>query len=166
MAGRRKRVTLPGEPAPGAYVVTPEIKQKFLALYEAEYRAFFPLARELGVSGQAVDDAMVRDPEFGDAVYYANQRRIETLETEAYHRAVVGWDEPIYYKGIVIGSIRRKSDRLLELLLRAHRPDKYRDHAVIESAAGGGVLVLEQPMTAAMWEAVAARMRQQNILPI
>lgn len=52
--------------------------------------------------------------------------RKEAREAEAHRRAVKGWKEPVYYKGIECGTIRRFSDRLLELLLKADNP-KYRD---------------------------------------
>jgi hypothetical protein len=52
----------------------------------------------------------------------------ETLENEARERARDGWDEPIFYKGSTVGYVRRKSDRILELMLRAHFPERYRDN--------------------------------------
>jgi hypothetical protein len=35
--------------------------------------------------------------------------------------------QPVFYQGKVCGEIRKYSDRMLELLLRSHRPEKYRD---------------------------------------
>lgn len=42
----------------------------------------------------------------------------ESLEQEVYHRAVVGWQEPVFYEGEVVGYKLKKSDRMLENLLR------------------------------------------------
>ena len=52
---------------------------------------------------------------------------IDLLEAEAWRRAVTGVDKPVFYKGEVVGSITKYSDRLLMFLLRAHRPQVFRD---------------------------------------
>lgn len=44
------------------------------------------------------------------------------LVQEARRRAIDGWEEPIVYRGEVIGHKRVYSDRLLELLLKARVP--------------------------------------------
>ena len=48
-------------------------------------------------------------------------------EEEADRRGVLGWDEPVFdlRNGKVIGSVRRFSDRCLELKLKAADPQKY-----------------------------------------
>ncbi len=51
----------------------------------------------------------------------------DLLDAEARRRAVTGVDKPVYYKGKVVGSITKYSDRLLMFLLKAHRPQKFRD---------------------------------------
>jgi len=42
-------------------------------------------------------------------------------------RAVEGWDEPVWHRGIQVGVIRKFSDKLLEKALAASDPDKYSD---------------------------------------
>ena len=57
----------------------------------------------------------------------------EALEAEARRRAQLGVEEPVYYKGERVDTIRRYSDVLLIFLLKARRPDVYRerfDHQV------------------------------------
>ena len=51
----------------------------------------------------------------------------ELLEAEARRRAAIGVDEPVFYKGQVVGQIRKYSDNLLMFLLKAHWPEKFRD---------------------------------------
>ena len=51
----------------------------------------------------------------------------DLLDAEARRRAVTGIDKPVFYKGEVVGSITKYSDRLLMFLLRAHRPQVFRD---------------------------------------
>jgi hypothetical protein len=40
------------------------------------------------------------------------------LEAEARRRAVQGWDEPVFHQGRKVGTIRKYSDRMLEILLK------------------------------------------------
>ena len=42
--------------------------------------------------------------------------------------------EPIYYKGELVGHVRKYSDALMMFLLKAHRPDKYRDNIKVDHA--------------------------------
>ena len=42
--------------------------------------------------------------------------------------------EPEYYKGEVVGHTRKYSDALLMFLLKANRPDKYRDNIKVDHA--------------------------------
>lgn len=58
----------------------------------------------------------------------------DVLEGEAFRRAVKGWDEPVFYKGEIAGYVRKKSDRMLELLLKAYKPEKYGDVRRLEAA--------------------------------
>jgi hypothetical protein len=67
--------------------------------------------------------------------------RVELLETEMRRRAPVGWDEPVFHAGKVVGHIRKFSDTLLIFALKAERPEKYRDHYETRTEAG------QTPMT-------------------
>ncbi|HXH86543.1 MAG TPA: hypothetical protein VNI35_06925 [Nitrospira sp.] len=53
---------------------------------------------------------------------------IDLMEGEARRRALEGTLEPVYYGGKPVGAIRRYSDTLLMFLLKAARPEKYRDN--------------------------------------
>ncbi len=53
---------------------------------------------------------------------------ISKLESEVYRRAVIGRRDPVYYRGKKVGHIKRYSDQLLILLLKGHRPAKYREN--------------------------------------
>ncbi len=43
-------------------------------------------------------------------------------------RATVGAERKVFYKGSLVDTVRDKSDILLIFLLKARRPDLYRDH--------------------------------------
>ncbi len=63
----------------------------------------------------------------------------DLLDAEARRRAVTGVDKPVYYKGKVVGSITKYSDRLLMFLLKAHRPQKFRDGVKVEHPGANNV---------------------------
>ena len=56
-------------------------------------------------------------------------RTVQTHEREdaLHERGVDGWIENVYHKGVVVGAIRRYSDKCLEIGLQAENPGKYRD---------------------------------------
>jgi len=59
----------------------------------------------------------------------AYENGTDVLEDEAHRRAVDGWDEPKFWQGDEIGVVRKFSDRLLEMLLKARKPEKYRERS-------------------------------------
>ncbi len=63
----------------------------------------------------------------------------DLLEAEARRRAVTGIDKPVYYKGKVVGSITKYSDSLLMFLLKAHRPQKFRDGGEVKQTGATDV---------------------------
>lgn len=68
----------------------------------------------------------------------ARQMAADLLEDEAWRRAVEGDERPIYNKhGEKISSVRYYSDRLLEKLLAANLPEKYKER-VEETVVGDG----------------------------
>ena len=81
-----------------------------------------------GWTRKTVQNYMDRTPgaeaEWSDAYDYFT----ETLHAEAVNRARDGYNEPVFHEGKVTGYIKRKSDRILELMLRAHLPHLFRDN--------------------------------------
>lgn len=57
------------------------------------------------------------------------------LEQEAYRRAYHGVEEPVYYQGTECGRVRRYSDGMMMFLLKARKPEVYRD--MVEQGKGG-----------------------------
>jgi hypothetical protein len=140
MAPRRVEVNRgPNDPPPG---VTWDIFQEICKTLErtgGKYKA----CESHGCKYNTVVAAIAEQEQAGDAEWkelwdlsYAKFR--ESLALEARSRAVDGWDEPVFYKGEEVGYIPRKSDRLLELMLKAHLPE-YRDKLELS----GGVQVQE-----------------------
>ena len=76
------------------------------------------------------------DPEYQLSFTEADKQAADILETEAYRRAVKGVNKPIYYKGKRCGYVREYSDTLLIVLLKARRPEKYRERHEITGKDG------------------------------
>lgn len=57
----------------------------------------------------------------------AIEEAIECMEAEARRRAMRGITETVFYRGKKCGVIQKYSDTLLIFLLKAHRPEKYRE---------------------------------------
>ena len=53
-----------------------------------------------------------------------------------------GYEEPVFHRGEVCGHVRRYSDRLMELLLCGHRPEKYRNRTD-QDVTGTATLVID-----------------------
>ena len=77
------------------------------------------------------------DSAYADRFEEAKEEAVEMLETEARRRAMSGVERILYYKGQEIGRERHYSDRLLMFLLKAARPEKYRERYGGEAAGRG-----------------------------
>ncbi len=77
--------------------------------------------------------------DFAQAWVEALDVAADTMELEARRRAVVGTEEPIFGKGagvgagtVEVGRITKYSDTLLMFLLKAARPEKFRErHEIV-----------------------------------
>jgi hypothetical protein len=84
-----------------------------------------------------------RDIEFKEAWERAIEVSIDKLELVARNRAVKGAKRELYYKGRPCGTIYEPSDRLMELLLKAHRPDKFNPVQKLEHSGGIAIAVVQ-----------------------
>ncbi len=83
-------------------------------------------------------DLRARDAEFKALWDQAVELGTEALEDEAVRRAHQGTEKPVFYQGKRCGSIQEYSDTLLIFLLKARRPEKYRDNSSVEISGKGG----------------------------
>lgn len=90
-------------------------------------------ARAVGLSRSRAYQLRQRDREFAAAWDDAEQEAVDLLEGEARRRAAEGVEQPLVSGGRLVRdddgrvvTVRRYNDRLLEFLLRAHRPDKFK----------------------------------------
>lgn len=78
------------------------------------------------------------DEGFAKAWDEALESGTERLEEEAIRRARDGVDKPVFQGGQQVGAVREFSDTLLIFMLKARRPEVYRDRAAIEHTGKGG----------------------------
>lgn len=100
------------------------------------------------VGRSTVYDARQRDETFALAWADVEEATTERMEREAYRRAVEGVHRDVFHRGQVVGAEQHYSDTLLIFMLKARRPDKYRENLHVEH--GGRVTqAIELPVDAA-----------------
>ena len=67
------------------------------------------------------------DEEFAERWARALDLGVERLQDNAMNRAMNGTPRPVWRNGQEVGSVRQFDNRLLQFLLKAHRPDLYGD---------------------------------------
>lgn len=85
-----------------------------------------------------------RSEEFATAWDEALQVAADRLEQEARRRAVEGTEEPVFYQGFECGRVRKYSDSLLMFLLKAARPERFRERQQVDVTSGGEKLPAAQ----------------------
>jgi hypothetical protein len=91
-------------------------------------------AAKIAGVGRRTHYEWMEDPEYRLAFREACAQAADGLEREARRRAMVGVDEPVFYKGAICGYVRKYSDGLLQVLLRAYRPRRFRENLKIEQS--------------------------------
>ena len=107
--------------------LTPEKRAQFLALL-SEYGNVTRAADDAGLSRVYLYQMKRGDESFAAEWEEAARVGAARLEDEARKRAVEGWEEPVWHRGEMCGTVRKFSDTLLICLLKAHHPDKYREN--------------------------------------
>lgn len=96
-------------------------------------------AAKSGITRQTHYNWLKEDARY--AAVYENDVRpqaISVLEDEAQRRAT-GFEEDVYYKGRKVGTVTKYSDKLMEILLKANAPEKYRERSEVKNVDGDGV---------------------------
>lgn len=120
-------------------------KAAFLSALE-ETVTVIKAARVAGINRATVYAWLDADPEFAEAFREVDDGNVERLEAEAFRRAHDGVvkREKRNEEGEIEYQEIEYSDTLLALLLKARRPNVYRDRATVEhTGAGGGAVKVE-----------------------
>lgn len=100
--------------------------------------------RKVDIARSWIYEVRNADPDFAAAWDEALTEGTELLEGEAFRRAKEGVPEPVYYQGERVGFVRKYSDTLLIFLLKAHKPEKYRETVRNEhSGPDGGAIEID-----------------------
>ncbi|AEV24612.1 hypothetical protein Dsui_0192 [Azospira oryzae PS] len=87
------------------------------------------------------------DPDFARAWDEALERGTDALEDEAVRRATEGTLKPVFYKGQKCGSVREYSDTLLIFMLKARRPEKFKERTEQQHTGKDGGPILTATVT-------------------
>lgn len=82
------------------------------------------------------------DEEFAAQWEQALNATLDNLEQLVYRRASIGAEEPVYYKGEVVGHVRKPSDILAMFWLKAHRPELYRERYDVTATGDLSITIL------------------------
>lgn len=116
---------------------TAEKKSRFLDELRKRYSVYHA-ARAAGIGRTTAYRWRGEDEDFARAWDEALEDAIDTLEASVYERALHGVEEPVYYGGEEVGTVRRYSDTLAIFLLKGAKPDKYRERSTTELTGPGG----------------------------
>jgi hypothetical protein len=121
--------------------ITVDDIEKFLT-HLAKTGLILQSAESCGLSYVTVNRLKKDEPVFKEMCDEAMEAYVESLEAAAHSRAVDGWEEPVFSQklGTEIGRIQRFDSRLLELMLKRHRPE-FREKFEGEIKVSGGVLI-------------------------
>lgn len=98
-------------------------------------------ARAAGIGRRTAYEWREADPAFAAQWADAEQQAADKLEREAWRRAVEGTDKPVTFQGVITDTYKEYSDRMLEILLKAHRPEKFTDRSKVEHSGGVNLVV-------------------------
>lgn len=120
------RITPPAEPTrkPRRDAFDGERKRAFLDAL-GKRGCLRDAARKARVSHQTVYNHQRSDPEFMRQCELALSMAGTDIELHAWERGVVGVEEPIVYRGEIVGTRMKRSDAMLRLLLQGAKPKKY-----------------------------------------
>ena len=120
-------------------------------------------ARAAGLTRDQAVQIYGEDEEFARAWRSAVDEANDELEREARRRALEGTEEPVFYQGKECARVRRYSDTLMLALLKAERPEKFKDRVASEISGQiqGGVLAVPQTLDPTAWTKIATEYQRQ-----
>jgi len=145
-----------------AYDWTEENVDRFMRAY-VETFSMETAAAAVGATYNQVQGQRRRDPEFKKLLDETKKRALDLLVATAWEAATKGWvREPIMYRGEQVKDAdgfpmfkRQLSERMMELLMRSHMPDIYREVRRDELTGRNGAPLIPESNTLEMARRVA-----------
>jgi Bacteriophage Sf6, terminase small subunit-like len=100
---------------------------------------------DTGFSRNAAYQWRADDPEFAAKWDRAVEIGTDALEDEAPRRAHDGTEKPVFQQGKQVGTVREYSDTLMIFMLKARRPDRFKDRVANEFSGRVGTYVVAAP---------------------
>ncbi|MCK5131714.1 MAG: hypothetical protein KAR40_06125 [Candidatus Sabulitectum sp.] len=102
-------------------------------------------------------------PGLDEAIEDAKARYRELVRRTVHKRGVLGWIEPVYQGGAVVGFKQKFSERALEMQAKRIDPE-YRDKSEVDVNVGGSVLIIGQPSESKDEWLEKQRKKQDNVI--
>ena len=118
-------------------VPTPKKQAQFLALLR-EGRTVEGAACAVAIHRSTLYRFRDRSEEFKREWDEAWEAGIEALEDELRRRGFEGVEKPVFHGGVMVGSVREFDTTAAIFILKARKPEVYRDNARIEHTGPGG----------------------------
>jgi hypothetical protein len=83
--------------------------------------------KQVGIGRRTAYNHREQDEDFAAKWADAVEEGADELEAEAWRRAKDGVEKPVFWRGQRIATVREYSDTLLIFLLKAYRPEKFRE---------------------------------------
>lgn len=131
MANKAKPASRPYAPKD-----SPEIRAKFLDGLRAGMTVT-DAAKAAGTARTTVRYWRDNDEQFAKDWDDAYDEGTDVLEAEAQRRAVEGVKRPVYQGGELVGHVQEYSDTLMNIMLQARRPHKFRNRTELTGPNGG-----------------------------
>lgn len=119
----------------------PEVRERFLQVY-AKFGVIQTALDAVGISRNCHLDHIERNPEYAEAFDLAKKAFADDLEAHVLAGARGEWTEPVYFKGKVVGYRNVRSEKMLELSIKAKKAEEYREKASQTNVMSGGVIYM------------------------
>lgn len=131
----RKRTKAQIKPDDPNRVFHEENRNEFLRIY-AQVGSISKVCQIMGIGRRTVQMYAQKHPEYRERMNEAKEECTERMEAEAIRRGTDGYEEPVFYKGVQVSTIRKFSDILLIFMLKALRPEVYRENTNVHIPEG------------------------------
>lgn len=152
-----------GGKLPDNKAITPALQDAFLAAIRL-FPNITEAAKAVGCHRSSHYEWLKSDPDYAERFRDAMDEGLDTIEKAAIDLATGKLSKKIVSAGKVLGEEPVYSERMIEMLLRAHRPDRYRDRSSHEiTGKDGGAVRVEQEVSPDFVAKVLAELDRHDV---